>query len=153
MVETTTKVIDGKSVMVTQFPALPGLRMQLALAKFIGPAVGVLVGGDGTNKVTLDTDISAGFIGVALKTLTEKLDESGTITLIRQLLTSTRIDGKEISSDNDFNMTFAGNYMLLYKVLGYVIEVNRFFDFLTTGKAKDILTGIQNMSSPSSTQQ
>lgn len=149
MVETKDKKIDGKEITVTQFPAFEGLRIKTRLIKIVGPALGSLIG-EGTGRGDLmSRDVN---LDKAIEALVQTLDEEETPILIERLLKSTRIGGREITRDV-FNMEFAGNYALLYKILAFVIETNHFFDFLTTGSFADRFATItrQKDSTPSLT--
>lgn len=146
MVETKTKKIDGKEVMVTQFPAFEGLRIKSKLMKTIGPAVAALLGEVKNSFNPKDAEFN---ISGCIELLVEKLDENETPELIERLLTSTRINGREVTRDV-FNMEFAGNYQTLYNIIAFVLQVNHFFDFLLTGNIKGALTGVGNPSTTSS---
>jgi len=134
MVETEEREIDGLSVSVTQFPARFGFKMQVKLARIFGPVFGEIVSGvsDKPNKKSdsssedvsiMDKDIDLKKLGSAIEKLFNILDESKSESLVFELLNLTRIDKKEINQSS-FDMIFAGKYLTLYKILGFVLEVN-----------------------------
>jgi hypothetical protein len=118
-IETKDKEIDGRAVKVSQFPGRRGLSHLTRLVKIVGPAIGALVGKT-SGAVTMDTEVS---VDGAVRALMEQLDAQGTVDFVMELLSCTRLDGKEIK-DAVFDMEFAGNYMLLAHILTYVLEVN-----------------------------
>ena len=128
MIETKKKTIDGAEYSVTQFPARRGLALKLRLVKLIGPALaeaaGALNPGSGSGLLQ-DIQIDPGIIQKAVATLVEGMDES-TGELIFDLLSMTRKDSRELT-EAVFDQEFAGNYLTLYKVLGFVIQANGFF--------------------------
>ncbi len=128
MIETKKKTIDGAEYSVTQFPARRGLGLKLRLIKLIGPALaeaaGALNPANGTNSL-MDSEIDPWIIGRAVSSLVEGLDND-TGELILDLLAMTRKNGRELSGEV-FDLEFAGDYLTLYKVLGFVIQVNGFF--------------------------
>ena len=128
MIETKKKTIDGAEYGVTQFPARRGLALKLKLIKLIGPALaeaaGALSGNSGTGSFQ-DTEMDPWFIGKAVSSLVEGLGED-TGELILDLLSMTRKNGKELTGEV-FDQEFAGDYLTLYKVLAFVIQVNGFF--------------------------
>lgn len=118
-IENREREIDGRAVAVSHFPGRRGLSILTRLVKLVGPALGALVGTT-SQTVNLDTEVS---VDAAVKALMEQLDAKGTVDFVMELLTCTRLDGKEVK-DAVFDMEFAGNYMLLVHVLAFVLEVN-----------------------------
>lgn len=133
MIQTKEKTIDGKLIAVTQFPARHGFKIKARLAKLLGPALAsaaaAVQGGNKGSLLEADVDIAA--LGAAVSTLVASLDSDSTLDLVMGMLTSTRMDGKEVT-DSVFDMEFAGNYATLYKVLAFVVEVN-YGDFFGKG--------------------
>lgn len=115
MIETSTKSIDGIEFAVTQFPARRGMQMQARLAKILGPIVGGLAGA--LEGAEANENIGKALAGLAAL----NADEFATLAL--DLLASTRMEGREITS-GVFDMEFAGKYDTLYKALAYVVQVN-----------------------------
>jgi hypothetical protein len=58
--------------------------------------------------------------------LAQHLDPDAIVQLCEDLLIYTKINGKEITA-TIIDTEFAGEYITLYKVIGYVVEVNSFF--------------------------
>ena len=118
-IENKEREIDGRGVAVSHFPGRRGLSILTRLVKLVGPALGALVGTT-SQAIGLDTKVS---VDAAVRALMEQLDAKGTVDFILELLTCTRLDGKEVK-DAVFDVEFAGNYMLLAHILSFVLEVN-----------------------------
>jgi hypothetical protein len=131
MIQSREKTIDGAAYMVTQFPARRALALQTRLLKLLGPSLATALGG------IHDGVIEAPVLSLALQQLGDKLDESAAVDLVMQLLASTRKDGQEIT-DGVFDLEFAGQMDTLYKVLGFVLEVN-FGGFLARSGIGELL--------------
>ncbi len=131
MIQSKEKTIDGAVYAVTQFPARRALALQTRLLKLLGPALATALGG------IQDGRIDASVLSASLKQLADTLDESTAVDLALQMLASTRRDGREIT-EGVFDMEFAGQMDTLYKVLGFVLEVN-FGGFFARSGIGDLL--------------
>ncbi len=132
MIETKTKQIDERSVSVTQFPARKGLKIKLRLLKMVAPglasATGILQGG-------LEVDFDSKVLAYAVGQLVDSMGNDATVDfIVKELMQGTRLDDKEIT-DSLFDMEFAGDYGLLYKIIAFILEVNygSFFENLNIG--------------------
>jgi len=125
MIKTEEKKIDDLDVAVTQFPARFGFKMQARLLKVFGPVISKMLSGADLKSLRhgLDSDIKLDMLAEAIETLFKSMDEDGAMKLIMDLLQSTRINGQEIN-DASFDSLFPGKYSTLFKVIGYVLEVN-----------------------------
>ncbi len=127
MVENKEKKIDEFTVCVTQFPARAGWKMHAKLIRIFGPVIGSLIAGNDINagslENTLDSDFDLSGLGTSLEKLFGELDENTSLALVFELFNCTRIDGQEISEES-FDLLFAGKYLSIYKILGFVLEVN-----------------------------
>jgi hypothetical protein len=112
--KTQTKVLDGKSYEVTQIPAREALKLAAKVLKYIAPLA--------------DQDITA-----ALATL----DDSA-IELVVKILSTTKQDGKLINTGEMFDECFTGDYMHLFEVLKFVVEVNNFLVPGVTSKLETV---------------
>lgn len=119
--EAHERVIDGDTWTVQQFPATEGLRLMARLAKLLGgplsAAMGALQGSD-----LLDAKVDGSLLGKAVAELADRLDEDEVAGLAKRLLKDTRVGGKEVLPQ--FETLFQGRYLTLFKVLGFVLEVN-----------------------------
>lgn len=114
--------IDGVKWTVNEFPATEGLKVLTALTRLVGgpltQILGALVGG----KDGLDSKLDLPLLGKAIAQLTDQLDEDHVLALAKRLLRETRADGKEVMPQ--FDLIFQARYLTLFKVLGFVVEVN-----------------------------
>lgn len=124
MLETDTRTINDHEFMVTQYPAMEGLRIKTRLIQLLGPTIAKALEAGGRG----DEDA----LGSALTALFDRLDEKETPALILRMLSGSRRDGVEIT-ESVFNMEFAGDYATLYQLLYFIVEHNRFFDFSSIG--------------------
>jgi hypothetical protein len=115
------KEIDGIVWTVNEFTATEGLRLLTKLTKQLGgpvaKAIEALPKGGGS---ILDAQLDFSLLGSALTDLTGRLDEDEVVNLITRLLACTLADGKPVN----FDLTFQGRYLTLFKVVGFVLEVN-----------------------------
>jgi len=118
MIETKEKKIDDRAVMVTQFPGRRALFFKTRLLKLVGPSVTQLFTGKG-----LDASLDFSTMSKALDKLSENLKEDEYVKFVLDLLQCTRLDGQEIT-DMVFDSEFAGNLLLMYKILWFTLEVN-----------------------------
>lgn len=132
MIESKDKKIDDLNVTVTQFGARRGLKLKVKLLKIFGPALVKMVEGldlGSDKKFTLENDVDLDKLGDGVKLLFERVDEDQTLALVEEILADTKIstpDGKITSEDiaKVFDMVFSGNYLTMYKVVGFALEVN-----------------------------
>ena len=129
MIKTKDLTIGNNKYTITQFPGTRSLKIQIKLVKLIGPTVGAFLGSDSLslNLNNLDdlmnADISADDISKAIGVFVDQLDADMTTDLIMELLSCTRVNGKEMD-ENLFTLTFIDNFSELYKVLGEVVKFN-----------------------------
>ncbi|MFC3227330.1 phage tail assembly chaperone [Marinibaculum pumilum] len=131
MIEHREKTIGGHEYSVTQFPAMQGLRIAVRLVKLVGPGMAKALDGKGLAGV-LDSDIG---VSDMVGALVDRLDEGTTPEFVRQLLSATVRDGRDLSDERNFNDAYAANYRELIGALGFVLEVNYgdFFGAVTAG--------------------
>lgn len=138
--ETKNKVIDNHSVDVGMFPAVTGLRLKFRLFKKLGPGLTTLAKGldnSGDNFTSKNLDLSV--LPQALDKFFSTLEEDEFLDLVLRLLETTHIEKKHVGNQAIFDQVFAAEYGFLYKVLGFVVEVNfkSFLDLLPIGKAQE----------------
>jgi len=150
-VETKERVIDGHTVMVTQYPAVMAVNMQARLLKFLGEGLVTLLMADKSD--------AAPRIELALIGLFNKLDPKDMQSLISDLFSCTRVSGTANgqgynveANGSGFEIAFAGKLLFMYKCLWFVLEAN-YSDFLALGDmAKNygamFLTVLQTMLTP-----
>jgi len=134
-IETKEKTIDNHVIMVTQFPGRRALFFKTRLIKLVGPSIAQMFTGKGLDATTDFTTISR-----ALDKLAENLNEDDYVKFILDLLQCTRFDGQEIK-EGVFDIEFAGNLLLMYKVLWFTLEVN-YGSFFGQGGIGKILSAI-----------
>lgn len=127
MIQTKNKTIAGRDIMVTQYPGRKSIEIKAKLFKLLGSSLVRLFSG------TEAFDLSS--LSSAIDIFIDKLNPKEFTAFVLELLQSTRIDGKEIT-DSVFDTEFAGEMSLMYKILGYTLEVNygNFFGEAGIGK-------------------
>jgi len=136
------KTIDGHKVTVTQFPAWTAFNLQIKVIGLLGPSLITGLSGLKTLDFDLgnlnDEDFNFEKIGKAFTELFTKLTPEVSESIVRELIVSTRVDGQEIANDDIFDDIFSGKLDLMFKVVGYAVQVNykSFLGLLNTGKGK-----------------
>jgi len=120
-----TEIISGRTVTVTPFPGRTALFYKAQLIKMFGPSLAVVI----SKQFTTGEDVAP---------ILEKFLQGISITefsnLTSKLLASTLLDDMPIT-DAVFDLEFAGNLTLMYKILGFVLKVNYadFFEMAAIG--------------------
>jgi hypothetical protein len=130
MIETKTKEIDGKRVEVTPFTARIGVMIKVRWVKLIGPSLSSLI--SNVKDVKGKLDVNTTVLAASLSELCTSLDAATTLALIVDTMKTTRIDGHDMFSEQEFDMMFASDYLFMYKVVAYILEVN-FASFFAVG--------------------
>jgi hypothetical protein len=122
---TQERTIDGKDWTVTCFPVSEGLKLLVRLGKLIGGPLGKAVSGM-TGESLLEGELDMAALGDAVTELATKMDEDDVLSLVKRLFACTMVvrDGKRHEIQNVFDTEFVGCYTTMFKVLGFVIEVN-----------------------------
>jgi tRNA isopentenyl-2-thiomethyl-A-37 hydroxylase MiaE len=137
MREPKTKMINDNEWVVHPWHGILGLKIQAKLAKMLTPALMV---GNSDVKSIMNKDFS-----MLASSVAELFDEDEAPNfVIKQLLHGTRINGKDMSTDANFNEHFSANFAELYQGLVFVFQVN-FEDF--TKLAGVIMTRVQTFTS------
>lgn len=113
--DSQTKTINGHEWEVTPWPAMLGIKIQINLARTVGPAILVASGSENI----FDADI-----GQIVNALAEGVDEQKTVDLIDKMLQFCWVEGKEIANKKHFDEHFAANYAELFRGLGFILQVN-----------------------------
>jgi len=127
-----SKKIDGIEFTVQQMPGMASIRFLAVMGQKIGPALSVV--GRELQGVKSLKDLNEGSIGaiVAASFLNITPDDAEAIT--RELVSmATAVEGgKSRDLSVEFDDFFQGRPMLVFKVLGFSLEVNygSFFDFV-----------------------
>lgn len=148
-IEKREKVIDGHTVVVVQFGGRLGFTTKLRILKMLSPAVSGTLAGIKVNSFSdllnvMEAKMDFSKIGDSVEKLMMSSDEEKTLNLILTLVSSTRIDGKDLSQSNVFDDIFSANYKFLYKVLFFVLEVN-YGNLFTMGNIGNLVKEIVNV--------
>lgn len=127
MIESTNKVIGGTEYTVRQLTATPAYTLLTKLTRIVGPAFGALSAGDSASSK----------ISEAINVLASKLDETEVTVIVKQLVGCVDIDGTPLSKTFEAHF-HGGNLSEMFKLLGFVLEVNYadFFGGLESVKIK-----------------
>ena len=131
-IETQEKTIDDRAVRCTPHKGRPGARLLARLLRHLGPALGALRG--------VDIDLSNGIQNVDVAELMpaigrlfeilapDEFDSLACEILSRCSIVLPDVDGKlrqyDLSKPAMIDDAFAGDLMLMFKVLGWSLEVN-----------------------------
>lgn len=142
------KMIDGHKVNITTFGGVDGVVYKLKLLRLIGPSLlSMLPETTGNTKnltnSLLKVDVSMKQVSLAINSLFTSLDSEGTVQFIQDLVKLVYVDGVPLSSREAFDGTFADDYILLYKILYAVIEVN-YGKLLAKGNIGSILKNLKD---------
>jgi len=130
-IETRNKTIDGHQVMVTQYPGTTSLTNKVRILKLLGPGVGETLSKVSPEEATAGVASSKLEIFIqVLGNVCGTLDPDKFTEFVLELLIGTRIkvggtsgDYQEITREI-FDLEFAGQLLLMYKILFFVLEVN-----------------------------
>lgn len=147
MTETKEKTIDGKLVSVSQFPARRALHLKIRLIKLLGPSLAQLLAKTKNKKVDLNASLEE--FTPAIEKLTAALDPDVFVDLVLELLSMTRVGGREVVPL--FDTEYAGNLMFVYKMVWWVLEVN-FGNFFGQNGIGSIMAQVNTNPAVSATQ-
>lgn len=132
-VKDENKTINGRQYYVVQMPPSQALVLQLKLTKILGGAIGALAPAL-TNKGTDGAGRSALMAG-AIGALFENATEEEVFTLVRDVVTTVKVDGERVVIDKHFQ----GEYLAdVYKVFFWAVGVN-FSSFFGAGGLDGLL--------------
>ncbi|HEX5035131.1 MAG TPA: hypothetical protein VFW62_11690 [bacterium] len=123
MIRTETISLDGRTYLTTQYAADPGFMLFIKLVKLLGEGIFKLIFfGDKSGLEGMQVDELIG-------PLLEKLDPSGSLALVKEILGTTRITENGTTRELNFTIDFAGRYLHLFKLVGAVVRF-QYADFL-----------------------
>lgn len=136
MIGSETRTIGETDYTVRQMTATPAYTLLTKLTKIIGPAFGALSAGE-----SVSAKVSA-----AVNVLASKLDETEVTAIIKQLISCVDLQGTPLSKTFEAHF-HGGNLSEMFKLLGFVLEVN-YADFFggfesVKSKAAAFLAGPQ----------
>lgn len=140
-IKLTDKKKKSVNIICSDFPARKGLAIAQRLGELVTPLLSIV-----DSKNIKSKSISLMDIDVNMSTLADALSKSigdpDLLHLIMDLMSFTRVDGQEVNIPEVFDIVFAGNYELLFKVLKFILEVNfkSFFGGEAIGKILSKMT-------------
>ncbi len=112
------KIIGDLEFDTSQFPAMLSFTLLAKVAKIVGPALGAL------QKLDPSTELS----GVAMAGAFAGVDPKDATALIPEILSETAVymDGKfiQLNSKSNIDLVFSGRLMVMFQVVGFVLQVN-----------------------------
>ena len=141
-IESKEKIVDGKTVKVTQLPATYANQLFTRVLKYFGSGIVQLLGliksissvpevKDG--KVSLlDLDLDWKAVAGIISDFSAKLTPEEWQEFCLKLLAYTDVNEKRITDETAFNAVFTGKLLFMCKVLVFTLEVN-YGDFFEAG--------------------
>lgn len=116
---------DQFAISTTTFLASKGIELQSRLVKFVIPLFGAIPKKPKDIESILEQDVD---FSKVTQSLMVNFTEKKVFNLIFDLCNSTTVNGQDLSKKPLFDTIFSGEYLLLFKTLKYIMEVN-FSDF------------------------
>ena len=138
MRELVERVIDDNTYIFHQLPVSLSLKILIRITKIIGPTLGSVFDGLGkdfpdTMKELMGADLEFSKI---TNTIFSSIDEEITVSTIKELLSKTIVDGKNLS--DVFEVHFQRNHLHLLKVIKSGLEVE-YGNFLGDGGLASVI--------------
>lgn len=125
MIKTKTKTIEGNEYSCTQMTTTKSVRTLKRLVKLMGePIVIFMATGSGDDNDTSTVDAASMFM--------LRMDDEDLVELIKTMLEGVTCGTEEVVGD--FDVRFAGELNLMFKVVTFVVEVN-WQDFIDAAKS------------------
>ncbi len=129
--ELIKRTIDGEEYEFQKFGAKQSLRVLLRLTKIVGEPMALAINSVKGNGPLLDRNINGEVLAMAVRALTNQMDENVVLDLIEELTAKDNVlcGGKKIN----FNTHYEGKIPHLFKVLSAALAVqyeNFFADLL-----------------------
>jgi hypothetical protein len=115
-VGTTTVIIEDTEYQIAQFTATRGLRYLKQLTQLLGASIAELF----TEGDVKTQTVSADGLTKAVELLVENMDKVNFEVFIKDLLSATTVNNREIN----FDMEFAGRYNVLFELVFEVVKFN-----------------------------
>jgi len=142
MIKTEDKTIDSKKITVTSFPGRKSLNLKNRIIVLLGESFAQLIGQVKSIKTTKLKDMDVSILVPVIERFTQKLDPDTFTDFTLELLSMSRVDGKEITIEF-FDNEFSGNLLFMYKILAFVLEVNYGDFFGKNGIGKIIIPAVK----------
>jgi hypothetical protein len=127
MLEQKSVNIDGVDYLLTQFPALDGIRYQKKLAKVVLPIIKEWMGGEEGENI----------FGNIIDRVWENIDQLDEKFIV-ELVIKGATKGSVAFNEASFNMEFAGKYAKLFKLVQEIVKFNFSDVFTLLGSAENV---------------
>ena len=143
MAQNIKKTIDGHDYEITPFMGMHGWRLQLKLARMIGPAIRDALGALPKGKLAqlMQAEVDPAMFGGGIAGFIDAIstnDPQG--EFVAELLSQTQRDGVLLGK-SAMDSAYAANYSEMIKALVAVIGANNFFGIAGSG----FLDGLQKL--------
>lgn len=134
-IKLTDKKKKSVNVICSDFPARRGLEIAQRLGELVTPLLSIVdsknINSKSISIMDIDVDMS-----ILADALSKSIGNPDLLKLIMDLMSFTRVDGQEVNIPEVFDIVFAGDYALLFKILKFILEVNftSFFENEAIGK-------------------
>lgn len=140
MVNEECKEINGRQYYVVQMPPSKAIVLQLRLTKILGGAIGALAPALSANAGLDGAGRSAAMAG-AVGALFANATEDEVFSLIREVVSTAKVDGERVQLDKHFQGEYLGD---IYKVFFWVLGVN-FASFFGAGGLNGLLDKFKHL--------
>ena len=122
MTTTQTLQIGDRVYTVSQLPAMRAQRLLPRLLKAVGPAVAALLASGASLKDVMAMDLSKVDLGAVVKGLAENLTPDEYESLLRELLSTATLGGKDLMPQ--FDIAMQGRVGEVFQLLKFAFQVN-----------------------------
>jgi hypothetical protein len=155
MAETQTREINGHNYEASPLPARRALKLQMRLVKSLGPGLGQMLGA--VKGSLSDAELDGDALAAGISKLMSELGSPDEAAQLLVDMVAGVVRDNVVITPKTFNAQFQGTLLDVYKVAGFVLEVN-YGDFF--GEAgigglgemiKEKIASLPNASPPAST--
>ena len=126
MKEPQNRKIDDLDIIVSAWGARRAWKNQIKFGKVFGPSlrdIGAALGEKQEGTSIFDSNIGFEKIGEAIANLFSNVSEEESEDILMECFTNVRVNNQEITNET-FDVIFSGRLATVYKIIGFVMEVN-----------------------------
>jgi len=121
-----TKQIGEHNITVSPWPARVAWKNQITFGRVLGPSLkelGAALESKEKGASVMDSNLDYSSIGSAISNLFSNISEEESEVLLFKFLDGVSIGGQPISPET-FDVLFLSDMISVYKIIGFVVEVN-----------------------------